>query len=140
MGLPFGGLGASLDFARIFYFSVSKNHFNTLGTAEHPFQHVSFFFSSDAFGELGAFFLAFWDSIFALWEYLGRPFWHLRSTLGSHFGVSEALWEAIFALRDQPRGPWEQQDGHEVANDRIFVDLGMISGLIYLGFSGPKIL
>ena len=86
------------------------------------------------FGELGAFFLAFRDSIFAPREHLGRPFWHLGSTLGSHFGVSEAPWEAILAPRDHPGGPWEQQDGHEVANDRIFVDLGMISGLVSVIF------
>ena len=37
-----------------------------------------------------------------------------------------------------PEKLWEAQDGHEVANDKIFVDLGMISGPIYFGFSGPK--
>ena len=73
------------------------------------------------FGELGTFFLAFRDSIFAPWEHLGRPFWHLGSTLGSHFGVSEAHWEAILAPRDHLGGPWEQQDGHEVENNRILV-------------------
>ena len=31
-----------LDFVRIFYFSVSKNHFNTSGA--HPSQHIMFFF------------------------------------------------------------------------------------------------
>ena len=59
--------------------------------------------------------------------------------MGSHFGVSVAPWEAILApLRDHPGGPWEQQDGHEVANNRIFVDFGMISGLVHVGFPGPK--
>ena len=80
------------------------------------------------FGKLGAFFLAFWDSIFAPRDHLGRPFWHLGSTLGSHVGVSDAPWEAIFALWNHPGEPWEQQDGHEVATDRILVDFRMISG------------
>ena len=57
---------------------------------------------------------------------------------GSHFGISGAPWEAILAPRDHPGGPWEQQDGHEVANNRIFVDFGVISGPVYVGFSGPK--
>ena len=74
------------------------------------------------FGKLGAFFLTFWDSIFATREHLGGPFWHLGSTLGSYFGVSGAPWEAIWYLETTPGGPWEQQDGHEVANNRIFVD------------------
>ena len=34
-------------------------------------------------------------------------------------------------LRDHHGRPWEKQDGHKVANDRIFVDLGVISGPIY---------
>ena len=66
-------------------------------------------------------------SFLTLWEL----FWHLGSTLGGHFGVSGAPWEAILAPRDHP---WEQQDGHEVANDRILVDLGMISGLVSVSF------
>ena len=58
--------------------------------------------------------------------------------MGSHFGVSGVPWEAILAPRDQPGGPCEQQDGHEVANDRIFVDFGMISGLVYVSFWGSN--
>ena len=38
------------------------------------------------------------------------------------------------ALRDHPGKPSEQQDGHEVANNRIFVDFGLISGLISISF------
>ena len=57
----------------------------------------------------------------------------IESTLGSHFGVSEAHWEAILAPRDHPGGPWEQQDGHEVANDRIWADFGVISGPVSVG-------
>ena len=68
-----------------------------------------------------------WETILALREHLGEPFWHFGSTSGSHFGT----W-------DYAGGPWEQQEGHEVAHHRVFVDLGMISGLVYVGFSGPK--
>ena len=72
--------------------------------------------------------------------YFGSPFSHPGSTSGDHFGISGAPWEAILALRDHPGGPWEQQDGHEVANNRILVDLGVISGPVYVGFSDPKCL
>ena len=99
-----------------------------------------FFFRSVAIWELGAFFLAFLDSIFASQEHLGKRFWHFGSTLGSHLGTSGASWEAILAPRDHPGKPWEEQDGHEVANEQIFVDFGMISGLIMLFFSDPKCL
>ena len=33
---------------------------------------------------------------------------------------------------------WEQQDRHEVANNMIFVDLGMISGLVSVSFWDSK--
>ena len=46
--------------------------------------------------------------------------------------------EAILAPRDNPGGSWEQQDGHEVANDKFFVDFGMISGLVQVSFWGSK--
>ena len=59
--------------------------------------------------------------------------------MGSNFGVSGALREAILAPRD-PGGPWEQQDGHEVVNDRIFVDFGVISGFVLFQFVGFKML
>ena len=42
------------------------------------------------------------------------------------------------ALRDHPGGPWEQQDGHEVANNMIFVDFGVISGLVFLPVFGVQ--
>ena len=60
-------------------------------------------------------------------DQFGEPFWHLGSTLG-----------AILAPGDHPGGPWEQQDGHEVANNRIFVDFGMISGPVYVSFWNSK--
>ena len=66
-------------------------------------------------------------TILASREHLGEPFWHLGSTLGGHFGI-----------RDHPGGPWEQQAGHEVANDRIFVDFGVISGLVSVSFLNSK--
>ena len=56
-------------------------------------------------------------AILALAEHFGTPFWH--------------LW-------DNPGGPWEQQDGHEAANDNMLVDFGMISGLVYDIFWGSK--
>ena len=58
--------------------------------------------------------------------------------MGDHFGVSGAPWEAILAPRDHPGGPWEQQDGHEVVNGRIFVDFGVISGPVLCQFVGFK--
>ena len=38
---------------------------------------------------------------------------------------------AILAPRHQPGGPWEQQDGFEVVDNKIFVDFGMILGPVY---------
>ena len=60
--------------------------------------------------------------------------------MGGNFCVSDASWKAVLASRTHPGGPWEQQDGHEVANDRIFVDFGVISGSVYVSFSGSKCL
>ena len=54
--------------------------------------------------------------------------------MGGHFDVSVAPGEAILAPRDHPGGPWGQQDGHEVANDRIVADFGVISGPGYVSF------
>ena len=48
----------------------------------------------------------------------------------SYFSVSGALLEGILAPRDRPGGPWEQQDGREVANNRISGD--------FLGFKMLK--
>ena len=54
------------------YFS---NHFNTSGAPEHPFQHMFFSLQMPlALGELGAVFVTFLDSIFALQRHLGLPF------------------------------------------------------------------
>ena len=82
-----------------------------------------FGFSGLPFGSLGASFLTFLE-----------PFWHLGTTFGGNFGISGAPWEAILAPWDHPGGPWEQQDGHEVVNDRILVDLGVIPGPVYVNF------
>ena len=65
---------------------------------------------------------------------------HFGSTLGGYFGTSGAPWEAVLAPRDHPGGPWEQQDGFEVVNNRILVDLGIISGHVYVSFFGFKML
>ena len=96
-----------------------------------------FFFSRMPFGKLGAFFLTFRDPIFAPREHLGKLFWHLGTAKGTHFGISGAHWDAIFAPRD-PGRPWEQQDGHEVARHRMLVDFGVISGRAYVSFYGSK--
>ena len=83
--------------------------------------------------------------------YAACPFWLLGSPfrgpgarclhfdiLGDHFSTSGATWGVILAPRDHPGGPWEQQDGHEVANNRICVDFGVISGLVYVSSWGSK--
>ena len=57
---------------------------------------------------------------------------------GANFGTSGTHWEAIWAPRDYPGGPWEQQDGHEVACHRILVDFGLISGPVSVSFSNFK--
>ena len=58
--------------------------------------------------------------------------------MGSHFGVAEAPGEAILAPGDHPGGPWEQQDGHEVANNMILIDSGVISGRVSVVFVWVK--
>ena len=58
--------------------------------------------------------------------------------MGSNFVTSGVSWEIVLAPRDHLGGPWEQQDGHEVARHRILVDFGMISGVVYVGCSGPE--
>ena len=47
-----------------------------------------------------------------------------RDHFGCPFCISGAPWDPILALRDHPGGPWEQQDGHEVVNNRILSVLG----------------
>ena len=54
-------------------------------------------------------------------EHLGLPFWHFWSTFGGHFDIS--------------RRPWVQQDGHEVANDRISADFGDLFLSVFGGAS-----
>ena len=70
------------------------------------------------FEGLGASFLTFWE-----------PFWHLGSTSGGQSGFSGQLREAILAPRDHPGGPWEQQDGHEVANDKMTESIPQVIGV-----------
>ena len=86
------------------------------------------FFSSDC--HFGSSVPSFWHS--------GTPFWHLGSTLGCRFDTSRAPRDAILAPRNHPGGPWEQQDGPEVANNRIFFDFGMIWGPVYISFWKQK--
>ena len=54
--------------------------------------------------------------------------------MGTNFGTSGVPWEAILAPRDHPGGLWEQQDGLEVVNNRIFVDFGV--GPVNVSFWG----
>ena len=56
------------------------------------------------------------------------PLWY--PWVGDHFGTSEAPWGTILAPRDHPGRPREQQDGHEGARNRIFIDLGSIFGTL----------
>ena len=44
------------------------------------------------------------------------------------------------APRHHPGGPWKQQDGLELVDNRIFVDFGMIFGLVYVSFWVSKCL
>ena len=60
--------------------------------------------------------------------------------MGGHFGTSGEPWGATPAPRVHPGGPWEQQDGFEVVNNRIFVDFGIelyYRSLGVLGKQGP---
>ena len=70
------------------------------------------------------------------------PFWHSGtpsgSTLGDHLGTSGAPGGAILAPRDHPGRTWEQQDGREGANIRIFVDFGVISGLVCVSLCNSR--
>ena len=111
-----------LDFVRIFYFSVSRNNLESSVLSFLTFWDPIF----ETREHLGKPFWPLgtpWEAILASREHLGRPFWHLGTNLG-----------AILAPRDHPGGPWEQQDGHSVANNRIFVDFGMVLGLVSVSF------
>ena len=74
----------------------------------------------------------------ALFWHSGSQFGTFGSTLGGDFGISGAPWAAIFATRDLPGGPWEQQDGFEVVNDMTLVDLGLSSGGVYVSSRDSK--
>ena len=74
---------------------------------------------------------------------LGHSMWHSRGHFGTSgaawgIGISGAPWGGILILRKHAGGPWEQQDGHEVANDKIFGDSGMISRPVHVSFCGSK--
>ena len=58
--------------------------------------------------------------------------------MDDNFGVSGGPGDAILAPRDHPERPWEQQDGHEVGRHRILVDIGVISGPVYVSCYGSK--
>ena len=107
-----------------------------------------------------------WHVSVPLFLRFGKPFQHLGSTQGNHFGTSGSFWllglafrglgasiltfwdiilaprahpgGAILALRDHPGGPWEQQDGFEVVVYTILHDLGMILEPVYISLWGSK--
>ena len=87
---------------------------------------VSFGFARSPFG-------AIWGPWCILFDILG-PFWHLGITLESHCGTSRAPWKVILASRDHPGGPWEQQTGHEVANDTFLLILQWFPDLFMADF------
>ena len=60
--------------------------------------------------------------------------------LVDHFSTSGALWELIFAPWGHLGGPWDQQDGFEMVNNRILVDFGVIRELVYVSFWVSKCL
>ena len=53
--------------------------------------------------------------------------------LGAYFRISGAPW-GLIGISGPPWGPWEQQDGVEVVNNKILFDLGMILGVVYVSF------
>ena len=95
------------------------------------FFKIPLFLNSVRFGFAGSPFGAMWGPWCLLFHILGAIL-ASREYLGGHFSTSETPWDVILTVRDHPGGPWEQQDGHEVANNRMLVDLGVISGLVYV--------
>ena len=75
-----------------------------------------------------------WCLLLTFWESVFGP----REHRGGTVGTSGAPWGATLTLWDHPGGPWEQQDGFEVANNRIFVDFGMILKLFMAGFGNQN--
>ena len=67
------------------------------------------------------------DSVSRAAPSAASPFWPLQV----------AFWGAPFWHQGHPGGPWEQQDGHKVVQNRISIDLVMIWNpciIILLGF------
>ena len=60
-----------------------------------------------------------WCLLLTFWESVFGP----REHRGGTVGTSGAPWDAILALRDHPGRPWEQQDGLEVVDNTIWLDL-----------------
>ena len=67
------------------------------------------------------------------------PFWLLGIAIWGPWCLLFDILGAILAPRDHPGGPWEQQDGREVANNRILVDFG-VTGPVLCQFEGLKML
>ena len=77
---------------------------------------ASFSSSELPFGGLGASFVTFWEFVLA----------------------SGAPWEANSTLQDYPGGPLEQQNGFEVVDNRMVLDLGVILRRVYVSFRNLK--
>ena len=73
-------------------------------------------------------------SFYALRPLPPAPFAFPGLQFGSLGASFLTFWEPFWYLGTTLEDPWEQSDGHEVANDRIFVDLGVISGFVYVIF------
>ena len=50
------------------------------------------------------------------------------------FFISGERWGVILATRGHPGRPWEQQDGHGVVGNMIFIDFGVILEPVYSSF------
>ena len=76
----------------------------------------------------------FWLFGIAIWG----AWWLLFDILGIHFGTAGAPWGVILAPRDHPGGPWEQQDGLEVVQNRISIDFAVILGPYFESLFGTE--
>ena len=71
----------------------------------------------------------FWLLGVAMWEA-----WCLLFGTPEIILTSEAPRGSILAARDNLGEPWELQDGHEVVQNRIFIDLGILLGPMHISF------
>ena len=81
--------------------------------------------------------ITIWEPGCILFEILGA-YLHLRSTLGAIWAPQEHLGELFW--HHPGRRTWKQQDGFDVANKTIFVDVVMICGFVFISFWNSKCL